>query len=134
MMDAVARPKTNGIRVASWASDQGRADERRDEPCDADAVESGSEGALEVQVEVAREGDEADDEQQGGRGDGNLVHQQHELEPVDADHQNESTEEAVGDGERAHVLRQADQPVQPADQGIAGAPDRDGEKCQRGQQ
>ena len=73
-------------------------------------------------------------EQHRGGDDGDLVDQQHEPEAVDADHQHQQREDAVGHADRDIVLRQSDCAVGAADEHVAGGPHRDGEERDRGQQ
>jgi hypothetical protein len=75
------RPERDGIRH----DDQRGSDESRDESGGADSVPAGTEGAFEIEIQVPGERNEARKEEQGGRGDRHLVHQQHELETIDTD-------------------------------------------------
>ena len=124
----VAEEGAEGDRVGEH--DQRGADERRPEQ----RVGGRGEGAGVPGVEVAPEGEGAQDEQRRRRRHGDLVDQQHETESVDADDEHEDGEYGVRGAVRQLRLGDADEPVGAADERVTRGPHREREERDGGEQ
>ncbi|MCY1523611.1 hypothetical protein D9M68_585150 [compost metagenome] len=123
----VAEEGAEGHRVAH--GQQGGADEGGPEAFLAEVH-----GACVGGVEGAGEGEEAQQEHDAGGPYGDLVHQQHEAEAVDAHRQDQDGEQAVGQAQGQVGFRQFEQALGATDQGVAGAPDGEREERDGGEQ